>query len=60
MVKDVYKRQVVTISGKAVKLIDKYAFKGVLVAVGNHALELQPIICCSALRTVDILSLIHI
>ena len=39
---------------KTIVLIDKNALKNVLVAVGNHALELGPTICCAALRPVDI------
>ena len=45
---------VISVPGKAVKLIDKYALKNVLVAVGNHALKLGPAVCRAALRPVDV------
>ena len=45
---------VIAVPGKAVKLIDKDALKDVLVAVGNHALELGPAVRRTALRPVDI------
>ena len=47
---------VIAVPGKAVKPIDQNALKGVLVAVGNHALELGPAVRGAALRPVNVLS----
>ncbi len=45
---------VIAVSGETVKLINQNALKCVLVAVGNHALELGPAVCGAALRTVNV------
>ena len=45
---------VVAVPSEAVKLIDKDALKNVLVAVGNHALELGPAVRCTALSPLDV------
>ena len=40
--------------GKAVKLIDEHTLKGMLVAIGNHSLEIGAIIKLTALSAVNI------
>ena len=45
---------VIAVPGEAVKLIDQHTLKNVLVAVGNHALELGPAVRRAALRPVDV------
>ena len=47
---------VVAVAGKTVKLVDKDALKGVLVAVGNHPLKLSPAVSRTTLRPVNILA----
>src|SRR5699024_6738544 len=47
---------VIAVAGKTVKLVHKDALKGVLVAVGNHPLELGPAVSRSALCPVNILA----
>ena len=47
---------VIAVAGKAVKLIDNDIIEGVLVAIGNHPLELSSIVVGATLCAVDILA----
>jgi len=47
---------VIAVSGKAVKLIDNDGIEGVLIAVGDHSLELRTVVICAALCSVDALA----